>query len=595
MRSLLFAVLLSLFLFPAQVFGDASDAAYVKARENYTRLVDSPRKKLHRDQWEGVIRSFEAVTEKYPQGTHGADGLFMAARATRELYDVSRNPGDAGAAVRLFEQVAESYPASSLADDALFAAGGIYETLLEQKDLAYLRYQAVVERYPEGDMLPRARSRAVALIAFAPPAPPVDVAPVASAPAKSAELPAPSPATAPVPAEAGVAQLNGLRYWSKPGYTRVVLDLAGQPEFSTNVLPADAKNGLPPRIYLDIKKVSPAANLVEQIKVEDGLLRQVRAARFDPTTMRVVLDLVAYHSYKTFTLPDPYRIVIDVYGDAQAMLSAAPGPELRALSPPEKKPVAPPAKILPPVVHKPVKVPRKAPAPVPVEGLRRIVVDAGHGGKDPGAIGPSGLQEKQVTLSIAKLLKSELERELGCEVILTRDRDVFLPLEERTAIANKVGADLFISVHANASHNKSAYGVETYYLNFSKNDKAAAVAARENGTSLKQVGDLELILFDLMANAKINESSRLAAEIQNALVRDLKGHYPDIRDLGVKQGPFYVLVGATMPSVLVEAAFISHKREETRLASRDFQQETSAAIVKGVRNYASALRQVAGR
>ncbi|TRO84015.1 AMIN domain-containing protein [Desulfuromonas acetexigens] len=394
---------------------------------------------------------------------------------------------------------------------------------------------------------------------------------------------------------AGEALLTGVRYWSKPGYTRIVVDLEGTPEFTANVLPADTTSGMPPRIYLDIKKVRPAANLTENMQVDDGLLRQVRAARFDPTTMRVVLDLVAYHSYKTFTLPDPYRIVVDVYGDEKAVLSAAPEAELRAAPPAEKKPIPPPAKIPAAVAKKPVEVPRKASISGPAAGLRRIVVDAGHGGKDPGAIGPSGLQEKNITLAMAKLLKTELERELGCQVILTRDRDVFIPLEERTAIANKVGADLFISVHANASHNKSAYGVETYYLNFSKNDKAAAVAARENGISLKQVGDLELILFDLMANAKINESSRLAAEIQNSLVRDLKREYPDVRDLGVKQGPFYVLVGATMPSVLVEAAFISHKREETRLASREFQLQTSAAIVKGVLNYASALKQVAGK
>ncbi|PLX85152.1 MAG: hypothetical protein C0617_05565 [Desulfuromonas sp.] len=200
-----------------------------------------------------------------------------------------------------------------------------------------------------------------------------------------------------------------------------------------------------------------------------------------------------------------------------------------------------------------------------------------------------------MTLALAKELAKRLEKEFGCEVILTRDRDVFLPLEERTAIANKVDADLLISVHANANRNRKAYGVETFYLNFSKNDKAAAVAARENGTSLKQVGDLELILFDLMANAKINESSRLASEIQRALVNDLGKEYKEIRDLGVKQGPFYVLLGATMPSVLVEAAFISNKREEKRLTDRRFQQKTGSAIVRGIRNYATALKLIAAK
>jgi N-acetylmuramoyl-L-alanine amidase len=158
-----------------------------------------------------------------------------------------------------------------------------------------------------------------------------------------------------------------------------------------------------------------------------------------------------------------------------------------------------------------------------------------------------------------------------------------------------VGADLFISIHANASTNRSAYGTETYYLNFAKNDKAAAVVARENGTSLKQVGDLELILFDLMANSKINESSRLATEIQKSLVDRLGRHYSDIRDLGVKQGPFYVLLGATMPSVLVEAAFISHKREEALLIDQQYHERTAAAITQGVRNYATALHMIAAQ
>jgi N-acetylmuramoyl-L-alanine amidase len=227
--------------------------------------------------------------------------------------------------------------------------------------------------------------------------------------------------------------------------------------------------------------------------------------------------------------------------------------------------------------------------------LRRIVVDPGHGGKDPGAVGPNGVLEKDITLAMAKLLKKQLEKDIGCEVVLTRDRDVFLPLEERTAIANKVGADLFISLHANASHHRSAYGTETYYLNLSKNDQAAAVAARENGTSLKEVGDLEAILFDLMANAKINESGRLAAEIQKSMVSRLSRKYSNIRDLGVRQGPFYVLLGATMPSVLVEAAFISNHREEARLVTRDFQQNTALAISQAVRNYGVALELLAQR
>nr|NIP48563.1 N-acetylmuramoyl-L-alanine amidase [Gammaproteobacteria bacterium]NIQ08881.1 N-acetylmuramoyl-L-alanine amidase [Gammaproteobacteria bacterium]NIS22622.1 N-acetylmuramoyl-L-alanine amidase [candidate division KSB1 bacterium]NIY19011.1 N-acetylmuramoyl-L-alanine amidase [Gammaproteobacteria bacterium] len=206
-----------------------------------------------------------------------------------------------------------------------------------------------------------------------------------------------------------------------------------------------------------------------------------------------------------------------------------------------------------------------------------------------------GVLEKNVTLKLAKELANELTRQIGCEVVLTRSGDVYLPLEERTAIANKVGADLFISLHANANKSRKAYGIETYYLNFSKNDKAMAVAARENGTSIKQVSDLELILFDLMANAKINESSRLATEIQKSLVESVSRKYSHVRDLGVRQGPFYVLLGATMPSVLVETAFISHPREEKRLASSKYQKSAANAIAKAIKEYAINNKLIASK
>jgi N-acetylmuramoyl-L-alanine amidase len=184
---------------------------------------------------------------------------------------------------------------------------------------------------------------------------------------------------------------------------------------------------------------------------------------------------------------------------------------------------------------------------------------------------------------------------MGVKVLLTRSDDRYLELRERTDYANRVGADLFISLHANASDRGKAYGLETYFLNLSKNNQAAEVAARENGTSLQDVGNLEAILFDLMANAKINESSRLAAEVQQAMVAGLRPHFSNIKDLGVKQGPFHVLLGATMPSVLVEAAFISHPREEKRLTSPSYQKRVASSIVNGVKHYSASIDQVAQR
>jgi N-acetylmuramoyl-L-alanine amidase len=224
--------------------------------------------------------------------------------------------------------------------------------------------------------------------------------------------------------------------------------------------------------------------------------------------------------------------------------------------------------------------------------VETVVIDAGHGGKDSGAVGKRAM-EKDLALAIALKVGALIEENVeDVKVIYTRKEDVFVELYERARIANEADADLFISIHANASTNRRARGIETYYLNFSKNAKAVEVVARENKTSLKQVGDLEMILLDLLANSKINESSRLAAEIQKSLVKNLSKHYK-VKDLGVRQGPFYVLLGATMPSVLVETAFISHRDEEKQLKNRKYQERTADAIVSAVRNYATALNLLA--
>ncbi|HEX8960639.1 MAG TPA: N-acetylmuramoyl-L-alanine amidase, partial [Geobacteraceae bacterium] len=220
----------------------------------------------------------------------------------------------------------------------------------------------------------------------------------------------------------------------------------------------------------------------------------------------------------------------------------------------------------------------------------RIVVDPGHGGHDSGAVGPDGTREKDVVLAIGLKLRGMLKEELGLDVVMTRATDIFIPLEERTAIANKVNADLFLSVHANAALNRSASGIETYYLNLAKTEKAAQLAAKENGTTLEKVSLLQAVLFDLMANYKLNDSAHLADDVQKAVYRRVSAHYPGVKNLGVKQGPFYVLVGATMPSILVETAFVSNEREEERLKDAQYQDTTAEGIMEGIRAYIASLK-----
>ena len=225
-------------------------------------------------------------------------------------------------------------------------------------------------------------------------------------------------------------------------------------------------------------------------------------------------------------------------------------------------------------------------------GVKKIVIDAGHGGKDWGAISCHHLAEKDLTLTLAKALKENLETSLGCKVILTRSRDQFLTLEERTRIANEAKADLFISIHVNAHVDTTLTGIETFSLNFAKDQESARVAALENAPSRKSMSDLKALLEKLMLTTKINESAALARQVQRNMVAKLRAKGDKVRDLGVKQAPFRVLLGAGMPSVLIETGFITNADEESRLQSRRFQQNLVKGITTGIESYISETRKV---
>lgn len=382
-----------------------------------------------------------------------------------------------------------------------------------------------------------------------------------------------------------VASLNTMKYWSNPDYTRISLELDRDVTWEAHRL---GKSG-PGRVYIDLNRTRLSKG-VKDITIGDGLLRGARVGQYKPDVVRVVLDTENIKDYKIFPLSDPARLIIDVRGERpveisrlEPTISAAPEPlaELR----PDERPAILPVEKEKEKERKPK--PHRKPA---ISKIRRIVVDPGHGGHDPGAVGPNGLQEKEVVLAIGLKLRDLLRDELGMDVVMTRSTDVFIPLEERTAIANKVNADLFLSVHANAAANRNANGIETYYLNLAKTEKAAQLAAKENGTSLEKVSVLQAILFDLMANYKLNDSAHLADEIQKALYKKVRSQYGEVKNLGVKQGPFYVLVGATMPSILVESAFVSNAQEEARLADPAYRDLTAEGILDGVRGYITSLK-----
>ena len=500
--------------------------AYHAAESYHRKLLKTPSWKNRRDKWETCADKYLNAWRKDTKGPWAPAGLYQAGKLYIELEKYSGKRSDLERARSLLTQ-ARAFSSSRYSHEAT----------------------KILRRLPKPAATPAK-----------PKAPPI---PVKSPETRKAKKTVVVPA--PVAKKTPKGAVTHIRYGSLPSRTRIVLDTKGALAFTHGMLRHDPKNKRPKRIWIDIKGHAEK-NLESSITLpNDPRVKQVRSGLYKPGTVRVVVDAVNFSHYKVFSLKSPNRIVVDIWSGKTP--AAAP----RKQAP--KKPIN--ELITPDDLARQLAL-----------GVRRIVIDAGHGGKDHGAPGyHKGVAEKDVVLALAKRLAVKLRKELKCEVILTRSTDRYLSLDERTTLANRKRADLFISIHANASRNRKAYGVETYFLNLAKDRASINVAARENATSEKNISDLHTILNSLMKNAKINESSRLAQYVQGSLVANLKGSYGNIRNKGVKQAPFYVLLGARMPAILVETGFISNKRECKRLANTTYQEKICDGIVKGVKRY----------
>ena len=419
------------------------------------------------------------------------------------------------------------------------------------------------------------------------------------------------PFAAPPAADAatGVPRVTDIRAWTNEIYTRVAIDTGEEVSWQANTLRADPSLGLPPRIFIDIRGAGIRDEILRKpVEVRNGLLRQVRAGRFDRDTVRVVIDLERESTYRVFALPGPFRIIVDIDGEGElpvvptspegvappGPVAAVPSPE-DPPSPPVTPPVSPPTPSPgsavpspPPAIPPSVDSPHAAASPLPSARKHRVrvMIDPGHGGKDPGAVGPTGLKEKDVVLAIGRKIREKLSRSGEFDVRMTRDEDVFIPLEERTAMANKGRADLFVSLHINASPNRKAEGYSTYVLSRgASNREDLELAARENGVPVGKLQGVKFIIDDMFTGARKNESLRLAKTVNDAVVRHVATRYPGVQSLGLKQAPFYVLVGARMTAVLVEASFISNAREESRLRDPSCLDGIADGVVEAVRYY----------
>ncbi|MCJ8500502.1 N-acetylmuramoyl-L-alanine amidase [Desulfatitalea alkaliphila] len=507
---------------------------YEQARANDARLEQRPELKKLRDQWLRSINAYRQAYQAEPNGALAAAALFGLAQSYSGLHHWSRNEVDRLQARKTYEQLLDGYPQSPEAEMARQTLG-----------------IASRQEGSDGDAIARVIETAQ------------DGAPAVVRPAAVAG------------GTGRPAVVEGLRFWSNPRYTRVVIDADQDAVFTYNELREDPAIGKPQRIYIDLHNSRLSNDLQRIIPINDDLLSDARAGQYTADTVRVVVDIKSARTFKIFSLKNPFRIVLDVWGVETGAVAQRPAPEVS----PSDTGVLPPGAIVKQLAL----------------GVRRIVIDPGHGGRDPGAPGyHKGVQEKDVVLAISKKLAEQLRAQLKCEVILTRDKDVYLSLEERTAIANTQNADLFISIHANASPDRRASGFETYILNLATDDEAIRVAARENATSMKNISDLDSILKDLMQNAKVSESTLLASYVQEGALGRLGRKY-NIRNKGVKKAPFYVLLGAEMPSILVETGFISNPEEGKRLTSPEYQRLLVQGIVDGIKRYINEVTPTAMR
>ncbi len=549
----------------------AAAALYRDAAEDWRALLRDSRKGMQRDPWLDLERRFLAALAKDPEGATGAKARFQAARCREELAERSHLRSDWQHAVTQYLTLAADFASSDLADDGLFRAAFIMAKRLDDADGAREAAGQVLKRYPRGDMAASARELAASL----PPEPPA---------VKKAE-------TAPPKKPGPFVQLSQLRRVSWQGDNKrmvVFLELDRPAAFSHQCLGPGAK-GSPARLQIDLADTRPASDLKPGLTLTGKLIPRVRVAlmgaeeKSENGKTRVVLDLGRLRHYTVTTRLSPPGISVQASAANLADGLAPPpagknGPVLQGRFSGDESDEG-----------------GKAGTLMEQLGLtvRTIMLDPGHGGKDPGAMG-NGIRESSVTLQLAKMLGERL-RKAGFIVLYTREKDVYVALEQRTEMANKKKADLFISLHVNASTDKNLNGLETYFLDLARTSSAATVAARENAVSVKSISDLQFILTDLMLSAKLQESRELSRIMQGSMHGRAQRAGFGVANNGVRSAPFYVLMGARMPAALVEIGYLSNAADAKRIQSDTYLERLADGLAAGVAAYKQKLAKFAGR
>jgi N-acetylmuramoyl-L-alanine amidase len=619
----------------------------MQAREQFERAVRlrttleaAPDNERSLVDYRQALTAYHKVYLISPQAEEVTPSLIAEA----ELYDEMGRLFDAKfflSAIETYDFLLKQYPGSRYRSQAMYSIGEIQKEGLNQPDLAEATLKDYLKHFPKSDRSEDAHAL---------------LKQIAAAREKAKEDAAITAAADALPelkgkvvqqreSDNGTPRVLDIKTWNADNAMRIVVTLEDTVEFSASRIAS------PDRIYFDLHraKLTPAI-AKKNLDVKEGLLKSVRIAQNKDGVVRVVLDVDGARDYSAYLLANPYRLVIEVRNKppvTTANATAQPATTTAAAAPPaaiptpsvvyaakadteapaanrpaasetaaastEDKPastMAPSATakklaakakadttkttaLVPPSVSKPTRDGQRSLTRALGLKISRIVIDPGHGGHDTGTIGPHGLMEKDLCLDVALRLGHEIEEKLpGAEVVYTRKDDTFIPLEQRTAIANEAKADLFISIHANSSHDEAARGIETYYLNFATSAESMEVAARENALSQESLHDLQDIIKKIARNEKVEESKELASDIQDSLTHRLQLVSQNERNRGVKKAPFVVLIGANMPSVLSEISFISNPSDEKLLKKTDQRQRVADGLYRGIASYLESLNSL---
>jgi N-acetylmuramoyl-L-alanine amidase len=625
---------------------EAAGAQFARAEEQRANLNGKPAEKRTLAEYKQVVASYRRVYLITPRAAEVVDSLLSVAELYTEMGDrFGRSYYQS--AVDAYQFLVNQYPTNKYTQDAMLRIGKLERDQLGDSALATKTYEDFLKKYPRSPRKREAQSELAELALLRQSDAPEPPGEIPSRATGQPEVDAPGPVRGGAEAtrrsaSEGVPRIRRISASANADATRITIDLEDTVQYSS------ARIANPDRIFFDLHAARLTPEVARgNVQVSGNLLTAVRVAQNQAGVVRVVLDVNGVKDYAASLVNNPPQLVIFLYSDLRhgTVLRAANSKAAHAQGAPdggnqedrsasgdegnvksvsarnlgEDPSATPPGSVAPSKASggksshgkklsstdgKPDLI-RPSSVPQPTRdgqstltralGLKigRIVIDPGHGGHDTGTIGPTGLMEKDLCLDVALRLGKIIQQRLpGADIVYTRSDDTFIPLEERTNLANQAKADLFISIHANSSQDHAARGVETYYLNLKGSAEAMEVAARENASSEQGVHDLEDLVKKIARNEKIDESKDLAQDIQDSLAKRMQKASKTVKNRGVRKAPFVVLIGADMPSILTEISFLSNPADEKLLKQPEYRQRVAEGLYQGVASYLQSMNSV---